>query len=509
MSVRPPSTQRACPDGGWGWVVVFSSFITIGFSFAMPKAITVFFKDIQDYYSVSSSDIAWISSIMLSSMYAGGPISSMLVNRFGSRPVVMVGGLMCSVAMITASFADSITHLYICIGVIGGFGLSFNLQPSLTIIGKYFVVKRPIANGVAMTGSPVFLSILAPFNRFLFDHFGWRGSFLILGALMLNCCVAGALMRPLGDPRPRCLTTQPDGIPAGAAQYQKQTEAVVMGQSTTQLKGGFVRSVNKALDLSLFKHKGFLIYIVPNVFLFLGLYAPVVFLAQAARSKYADEYSSAFLLTIMGFVDMFVRPGTGFIANTKFVRPRIHYFFSFAIVLNGLCHLLYPLARGYWGLVVYTVFFAVAFGMLFALVFECLMEMVGPRRFSSAVGLVTIIESCPMLLGPPLGGALVDITGDYQYLYLTCGAINLTAGVLYFILNIYYYRVLEREQGQGQVRDEQSQEKGLMLGVQQRGQPLASESGQVVVEQIQAFEETKEEEIKIKQKADESKYINI
>ena len=103
----------------------------------------------------------------------------------------------------------------------------------------------------------------------------------------------------------------------------------------------------------------------------------------------------------------------------------------------------------------------------------------------------------------------MDITGDYQYLYLTCGAINLTAGVLYFILNIYYYRVLEREQGQGQVRDEQSQEKGLMLGVQQRGQPLASESGQVVVEQIQAFEETKEEEIKIKQKADESKYINI
>ena len=101
----------------------------------------------------------------------------------------------------------------------------------------------------------------------------------------------------------------------------------------------------------------------------------------------------------------------------------------------------------------------------------------------------------------------MDITGDYQYLYLTCGAINLTAGVLYFVLNIYYYRVLEREKGQGQVRDEQSQEKGLMLGVQESGQPLASESGQAVVEQTQALEETtaQEEEIKIRLKADESK----
>lgn len=83
-----------------------------------------------------------------------------------------------------------------------GLGLSFNLQPSLTIIGKYFQVKRPIANGLAMAGSPVFLCTLAPLNQFLFERFGWRGSFFILGAMLLNCCVAGSLMRPLNDGRP-------------------------------------------------------------------------------------------------------------------------------------------------------------------------------------------------------------------------------------------------------------------------------------------------------------------
>lgn len=82
-----------------------------------------------------------------------------------------------------------------------GLGLSFNLQPSLTIIGKYFQVRRPIANGIAMAGSPVFLCTLAPLNQFLFERFGWRGSFFILGAMLMNCCVAGSLMRPLNDGR--------------------------------------------------------------------------------------------------------------------------------------------------------------------------------------------------------------------------------------------------------------------------------------------------------------------
>lgn len=60
------------PDGGWGWAVVFASFISIGFSYAFPKSLTIYFKEIRDYFSVSYSDIAWVSSIMLASMYAGG-----------------------------------------------------------------------------------------------------------------------------------------------------------------------------------------------------------------------------------------------------------------------------------------------------------------------------------------------------------------------------------------------------------------------------------------------------
>ncbi|CAJ0963259.1 unnamed protein product, partial [Ranitomeya imitator] len=323
-------------------------------------------------------------------IYITGPISSIMVNKYGSRPVVIAGGLLCSLGMVSASFCNSVLELYICIGVIGGFGLAFNLQPSLTIIGKYFFKKRPIANGLAMAGSPVFLSTLAPLNQFLFNKFGWRGSFLILGGLLLNCCVAGSLMRPLG-PKP----IKRDEEKAEQKPLDKKTEKLTICQS-----------INKYLDLSLFKHRGFLIYLSGNVIMFIGFFAPIVFLAPYAKHMGIDQYSSAFLLSILAFVDMVARPTMGMVANSKYIRPRIQYFFSFAILYNGICHILCPFANDYTGLVIYAVFFGFAFGMVSSVLFETLMDIVGATRFSSAVGLVTIVECCPVLIGPPLGGKI-------------------------------------------------------------------------------------------------------
>ncbi|KAG8577730.1 hypothetical protein GDO81_010277 [Engystomops pustulosus] len=428
MPDMPVTLQYTPPDGGWGWVVVFASFISIGFSYAFPKAITVYFKEIQEIFNTSYSEIAWISSIMLAVMYAGGPISSILVNKYGSRPVVLAGGLLCSSGMIAASFCNNVLGLYICIGVIGGFGLAFNLQPSLTIIGKYFFKKRPIANGLAMAGSPVFLSALAPLNQFLFNQFGWRGSFLILGGLLLNCCVAGSLMRPIG-PKP----------------IKKDEEKVDQKPLEKKEKLTACQNINKYLDLSLFKHRGFLIYLSGNVIMFVGFFAPIVFLAPYAKHMGIDQYSSALLLSILAFVDMVARPTMGMVANTKYVRPRIQYFFSFAILYNGICHVCCPLANDYTGLVIYSVFFGFAFGMVSSVLFETLMDLVGAARFSSAVGLVTIVECCPVLIGPPLGGWLVDITGNYKYMYFVCGIIVIVASIWLFIGNAINYRLLAKE----------------------------------------------------------------
>ncbi|CAK6973298.1 monocarboxylate transporter 1-like [Scomber scombrus] len=432
------------PEGGWGWAVVMGAFISIGFSYAFPKSITVFFKDIEVIFDATPSQVSFISSIMLAVMYGGGPISSILVNKYGSRPIMMLGGCLAGTGLICASFCNTVQQLYFFIGVVGGFGLAFNLNPALTMIGKYFYNRRPIANGIAMAGSPVFLSTLAPFNSWLYDEFGWRGSFLILGGLLFNCCVAGSLMRPIG-PKPLPPTPAEDK----AAEPKKTV----------------LQTINSFIDLTLFKHRGFLLYLMGNIVMFFGLFSPLVFLSNYAKSKDISKEKAAFLLSVLAFVDMFARPSMGLLANTKWVRPRVQYFFAAAVLYNGVCHVLAPLSQDYTGFVIYAIFFGFAFGWLSAVLFETLMDLVGTQRFSSAVGLVTIVECAPVLLGPPLTGSFFTYYGSYDYTYITCGIILIIASVFLFVGMGINYRLLAREKKEEERREraEPKEEQAAML----------------------------------------------
>lgn len=49
-----------------------------------------------------------------------GPLCSVCVNRFGCRPVMLVGGLFASMGMVIASFCTSIVQIYLTAGVITG-----------------------------------------------------------------------------------------------------------------------------------------------------------------------------------------------------------------------------------------------------------------------------------------------------------------------------------------------------------------------------------------------------
>ncbi|NWS09939.1 MOT1 protein, partial [Pachyramphus minor] len=434
------------PEGGWGWAVVVGAFISIGFSYAFPKSITVFFKEIEVIFNASSSKVSWISSIMLAVMYAGGPISSILVNKYGSRPIMIVGGCLSGCGLIAASFCNTVEELYFCVGVIGGLGLAFNLNPALTMIGKYFFKRRPLANGLAMAGSPVFLSTLAPINQMFFGIFGWRGSFLILGGLLLNCCVAGSLMRPIGPKPDQNKEAQQEAGKAGKKDDGDTSTDLIDGKGKKE-KSSFFQTINKFLDLSLFAHRGFLLYLSGNVIMFFGLFAPLVFLSNYAKSKKIPSESAAFLLSILAFVDMVARPSMGLVANTKWIRPRVQYFFAISVIYNGVCHLLLPMSTSYAGFCIYAGFFGFAFGWLSSVLFETLMDLVGAQRFSSAVGLVTIVECCPVLLGPPvLGRVLNDMYGDYKYTYWACGVVLIIAGIYLFVGMGINYRLVAKEQ---------------------------------------------------------------
>ncbi|EGW06288.1 monocarboxylate transporter 4 [Cricetulus griseus] len=402
-------TGIKAPDGGWGWAVLFGCFIITGFSYAFPKAVSVFFKELMHEFGIGYSDTAWISSILLAMLYGTGPLCSVCVNRFGCRPVMLVGGLFASLGMVAASFCRSIIQIYLTTGVITGLGLALNFQPSLIMLNRYFNKRRPIANGLAAAGSPVFLCALSPLGQLLQDHYGWRGGFLILGGLLLNCCVCAALMRPLVSP-------QASGG-SGAQAPQRPSKHL--------------------LDLSVFRDRGFLIYAVAASIMVLGLFVPPVFVVSYAKDLGVPDTKAAFLLTILGFIDIFARPTAGFITGLKKVRPYSVYLFSFAMFFNGFTDLTGSTATDYGGLVVFCIFFGISYGMVGALQFEVLMAIVGTQKFSSAIGLVLLLEAVAVLIGPPSGGKLLDATKVYKYVFILAGAEVLTSSLVLLLGNFF------------------------------------------------------------------------
>ncbi|KAK7919520.1 hypothetical protein WMY93_010804 [Mugilogobius chulae] len=62
------------------------------------------------------------------------------------------------------------------------------------------------------------------------------------------------------------------------------------------------------------------------------------------------------------------------------------------------------------------------YGMVGALQFEVLMALVGTEKFSSAIGLVLLVEAMAVLVGPPGAGRLLDATHQYMHAFLLAGA---------------------------------------------------------------------------------------
>ncbi|XP_029454893.1 monocarboxylate transporter 4 isoform X2 [Rhinatrema bivittatum] len=409
VAIDDGPTGVKAPDGGWGWAVLFGCFVVTGFSYAFPKAVSVFFKELIRDFNIGYSDTAWISSILLAMLYGTGPLCSVCVNRFGCRPVMMVGGIFASAGMVLASFCTSIIQIYFTAGVITGLGLALNFQPSLIMLNRYFDKRRPLANGLSAAGSPVFLCTLSPLGQILQFQFGWRGGFLILGGLILNCCVCGALMRPLEPPK-----TAKDNT-----------------KEITQKKP------KKLLDFSVFKDRGFIIYMIAASIMVLGLFVPPVFVVSYAKDMAVQDTKAAFLLSILGFVDIFARPTCGVIAGLKWMRPRCIYLFSFSMFFNGFTDLMGSMSDSYAGLVVFCIFFGMSYGMVGALQFEVLMEIVGTQKFSSAIGLVLLAEAMAVLIGPPSAGKLLDATGIYMFVFLLAGTEVVTSALVLTLGNFF------------------------------------------------------------------------
>ncbi|XP_034612969.1 monocarboxylate transporter 13 isoform X1 [Trachemys scripta elegans] len=410
-----PVVHPEPPDGGWGWMVVLAAFFQSALVFGVIRSFGVFFMEFVGYFGELSGRVSWITSIgiavqQFASELCGGPVGSALSTQYGARPVVMAGGLLSGLGMLLASFATSLTHLYLSIGLLSGFGWALVFTPSVASVARYFKKRRTFATGLAFTGVGLSSFAFSPLFQFLVDTYAWRGALLVVAGMSFNLVVCGALIRPL--------TLKEDlassGDPGGSC----------LGKLST------------LFGLPLLSHWPFVRFVLAVTLINTGYFIPYVHLVARARELGFDEYQAAFLMSVAAVADLCGRLLSGWLADCRAFR--LSHILVAWTSLTGISLALVPLGRGYPLLMAISVCYGFFSGALTPVVFSILPEIVGIGRIFGSMGLLQMMESIGGLLGAPFSGWLRDMTGDYMASFLAAGAFLLAGSLVLVTLPNFF-----------------------------------------------------------------------
>ncbi|XP_032524698.2 monocarboxylate transporter 14-like [Danaus plexippus] len=185
------------PDGGWGWVVVFASFMVNLIADGITFSFGVFFPHFLEYFGEGKGKTAWIAGIFMAMPLLSGPIASFLTDRYGCRRMTIFGSILAFLGFVISAFVDNMETLFLTFGIMAGFGLSLCYVAAVVIVAYYFEKKRSLATGISVCGSGIGTFVFAPLTYILLDEYGWRGTTLILAGFFLNMAVCGLLFRDL------------------------------------------------------------------------------------------------------------------------------------------------------------------------------------------------------------------------------------------------------------------------------------------------------------------------
>ncbi|XP_034465627.1 monocarboxylate transporter 12-B-like isoform X1 [Hippoglossus hippoglossus] len=166
----------------------------------------------------------------------------------------------------------------------------------------------------------------------------------------------------------------------------------------------------------------FLILSVSFLFLAYGCSAPVVYLVPYALSVGVDHKHAAFLMSIFGVSGIVGNITFGWVTDRKCLKKYRMLSFMVALGLEGLCCMFAPLLRSFSLLVSFAVLYGYFDGAYVALIPVVTSDIVGSTHLTSGLGVVYFLHAIPYLISPPIGGWLVDRTGDYAATFLLSGA---------------------------------------------------------------------------------------
>ncbi|MGH9901024.1 MAG: MFS transporter [Pyrinomonadaceae bacterium] len=429
---------RAAGPVYYGWVVVAVCFAVMTLISPVVAAFSIFYVAVIRDLGWSRGDTAIAMSIYLVVNGLAAPFAGGLIDRYGPRKVMPVGALVTAGALAWLSQVTALWQLYVAFGVIAAAGCAMlHIVPLTTVVSQWFVRNRGTAIGIVAAGQGVG-QVLMPLLQYLIDQFGWRGAYLVLGAVILTVPTTLVLLfldrRPedrglsvedeTGLVRARGKVASGDGAekaPAGPkAEAARKREVVILDREWA----GTAWTVGKAV-------KTFRFWALTSV---MALFAAGFLMISVQLVAYLTEkgYSpvvAASVVSLQGLVNVVGRFAGGTLSDRigreKTLTLSVSSFIVCLLLLNAAGSSVGPAV-----IYAFAIFYGMGSGMTLPALMASAADLFQGKHFGSILGVITLGGFSGGAVGAWLGGYFFDLTQAYLVNFLAAGAVMIVSASL-------------------------------------------------------------------------------
>jgi MFS family permease len=403
------------------WIVVSISFVNIAAAYGLNLSFSIFFVAILKEFGWSRASIAGAFSLSALLLGVSSWFGGRLIDRFGSRNILMGGVIILSFSTIASGWIQEVWHLYALFGILAAIGTSgLGWVPHSVLLSNWFVHNRGTMVGIAFSGMGIGILIIGPVSQFLISWYGWRIAYMLLGLM------AFVLLLPLNS----IVRNRPSEKEGHSKHYRPDPSIAVHGkiEGLRSEKGeGADYTLGRSMRTLPFWLLFFAWLLIP-----LGIFPVVIHQVAYVIDHGYSRILAAFIFGAVGFLSTVGRLLFGTLSDRIGREKAVTW--SFICSIMGILILLFlPSLKSVFWLYLYAILFGVGFGARGPIITAMMADMYQGKHFGSIYGFANIGNGIGGALGPWLGGYLHDLTGSYKISFLTCIPVLVLACTLFRI----------------------------------------------------------------------------